>query len=47
MRELGGYNLFGIFKQQQYMTDDLIDDCIGGGHNITHTVYVEVRPLNL
>ena len=40
MRELKGYNLFGIFKQQYYMTDELADDFIGGGHNVTHSVFV-------
>ena len=40
MRELKGFNLFGMFKQQYYMTDDLIDDFVGGGHNITHSVFV-------
>ena len=25
MRELNGYNLFGLFKQQYYMTDELIE----------------------
>jgi predicted TIM-barrel fold metal-dependent hydrolase len=41
MRQLGGYNLFGIFKQQYYMTDELVDDMVGcGGHNVTHSVFV-------
>ena len=40
MRELKGYNLFGIFKQQLYMTDELIDDFVGGGHNVIGSVYV-------
>jgi L-fuconolactonase len=40
MRELRGFNMFGMFKQQYYMTDELIDDFIGGGHNITHSVFV-------
>ena len=29
MRELNGYNLMGIFKQQYYMTEELIEDFIG------------------
>lgn len=32
--------MFGMFKQQYYMTDELIDDFIGGGHNVTHSVFV-------
>jgi hypothetical protein len=40
MRELKGFNLFGFMRQQYYLTDELIDDCIGGGHNVTHTVFV-------
>ena len=40
MRELRGFNLFGMFKQQYYMTDEMIDDFICGGHNITHSVFV-------
>jgi L-fuconolactonase len=40
MRELKGFNLFGMFKQQYYMSDELVDDFIGGGHNITSTVFV-------
>ncbi len=40
MRELQGYNLFGMFKQQYYMTDELVDDFICGGHRVTHSVFV-------
>lgn len=40
MRALKGFNMFGMFKQQYYMTDELVDDFIGGGHNVTHTVFV-------
>jgi predicted TIM-barrel fold metal-dependent hydrolase len=43
MRMLNGYNLFGLFKQQYYLTDELVNDCIGGGHNITKTVYMEAH----
>ena len=39
MRELKGFNMFGMFKQQYYMTDELINDFIGGGHNVTHSVF--------
>jgi len=46
MRELGGFNLFGIFKQQYYMTDEVVDDFIGGGHNITHSVFVTAHAFN-
>ncbi len=40
MRELMGHNLMGIFRQQYYMTDELLDDFVGGGHNVTRTVFV-------
>lgn len=40
MRQLQGYNMFGLFKQQYYMSDELVDDFIGGGHNITSSVFV-------
>eukprot|EP00930_Biecheleria_cincta_P043337 TRINITY_DN29776_c0_g1_i1.p1 TRINITY_DN29776_c0_g1~~TRINITY_DN29776_c0_g1_i1.p1 ORF type:complete len:380 (+),score=73.03 TRINITY_DN29776_c0_g1_i1:60-1142(+) len=43
MRTLKGFNLFGLFKQQYYMTDELINDCVGGGHNITKTVFMEAH----
>ena len=43
MRELNGYNLFGLFKQQYYMTDELIEDFVFGGHRITHSVYIEAH----
>lgn len=39
-------NPFGIFKQKHYGLDDLLDDFIGGGHNITHTVYVEASQFH-
>ena len=42
-RDLRGYNLFGIFRQQYYMTDEMIDDFICGGHNITHSVFVSTH----
>ena len=35
-----GFNMFGMFKQQYYMADELVDDFVGGGHNVTHTVFV-------
>lgn len=40
MRALKGFNMFGMFKQQYYMADELVDDFVGGGHNVTHTVFV-------
>lgn len=40
MRMLKGFNMFGMFKQQYYMTDELVDDFVGGGHNVTHSVFV-------
>ena len=43
MRELEGFNLFGLFKQQYYMSDQLLDDMVGGGHNVTHSVYAEAH----
>jgi predicted TIM-barrel fold metal-dependent hydrolase len=43
MRELNGYNLWGIFKQQYYMTDELVEDCVFGGHRVTHTVFMEAH----
>ena len=39
--QIQGGGPHGIAKQHFYMTDQLLDDCIGGGHNITHTVYME------
>ena len=38
MRELNGFNLMGLFRQQYYMTDELLDDALGGGHNVTRPV---------
>lgn len=43
MRELNGYNLFSLFKQQYYMTDELIEDFVLGGHRVTHSVYLEAH----
>ncbi len=40
MRELKGYNLFGMFKQQFYLTDEIFDDLVGGGHKVTHSIFV-------
>jgi predicted TIM-barrel fold metal-dependent hydrolase len=41
--DLMGFNLFGIMKQQYYMTDDLFDDLVKGGHNVTHSVFVSTH----
>ncbi|CAK0796460.1 unnamed protein product [Prorocentrum cordatum] len=46
MRELQGYNLFGLFKQQYYMTDELVEEILGSGHNVTHTVYIEAHSFH-
>lgn len=46
MRELEGFNLFGLFKQQFYMSDELVDDLVGGGHNVTHSVYAEAHAFH-
>ena len=46
MRQLSGYNLFGIFKQQYYMTDEMVDDFVGCGHNVTQSVYVTAHSFN-
>ncbi len=46
MRELEGFNLFGLFKQQYYMSDELVDDLVGGGHNVTHSVYAEAHAFH-
>ena len=43
MRELGGFNLWSIFKQQYYMTDEFLDDLVGGGHNIVASVFMFTR----
>ena len=43
MRELNGYNLFGMFKHQYYVADELVVDFVGGGHNVTHTVFVQTH----
>lgn len=46
MRILRGHNMRSIMKQQYYMTDELIDDLVGGGHRITHTVFVECHAFH-
>lgn len=47
MRELPqGVNPFGIFKQKHYMLEELLEDCLGGGHNVTHTVYAEAHAFH-
>ena len=43
MRNLQGFNFLGIMRQQYYLTDELLDDMVGGGHNITHTVFAEAH----
>ncbi len=43
MRELNGYNLWGMFKQQYYMTDEIVEDFVFGGHRVTHTIFVEAH----
>ena len=45
-RQLMGFNLMGLFKQQYYMTDELVDDIVGAGHNVTRTVYVEAHAFH-
>ena len=45
-RQLMGHNLFEIFKQQYYMTDELMDDIVGSGHNVTHAVYVDAHAFH-
>ena len=40
MRALKGFNLFGMMRQQYYMTDELVDDFVGAGHKVTHSVFV-------
>ena len=45
-RQLMGYNLLGIFKQQYYLADELVDDIVGAGHNVTRTVYVEAHAFH-
>ena len=45
-RQLMGFNLMGLFKQQYYMTDELLDDIVGAGHNVTRTVYVEAHAFH-
>ena len=42
-RQLMGYNLMGMFKQQYYMTEELLDDVLGAGHRVVSTVYVEAH----
>ena len=43
MRMLKGLNMYGIFRQQYYMSDEFLRDFVGGGHNITHTVFVSTH----
>eukprot|EP00929_Paragymnodinium_shiwhaense_P108149 TRINITY_DN74472_c0_g1_i1.p1 TRINITY_DN74472_c0_g1~~TRINITY_DN74472_c0_g1_i1.p1 ORF type:complete len:426 (-),score=83.66 TRINITY_DN74472_c0_g1_i1:104-1381(-) len=43
MRKLQGYNFMGILKQQYYMTDELVDDFVFGGHNVVKTCYAEAH----
>ena len=45
-RQLMGYNLLGIFKQQYYLADELVDDIVGAGHNVTRTVYAEAHAFH-
>ena len=45
-RLLMGYNLLGIMKQQYYMADELVDDIVGAGHNVTRTVYIEAHAFH-
>ena len=45
-RQLLGYNLLGIFKQQYYLADELVDDIVGAGHNVTRTVYAEAHAFH-
>ena len=45
-RQLMGYNLLGIFKQQYYLADELVNDIVGAGHNVTRTVYVEAHAFH-
>jgi len=42
-RELRGANANGLERQQCYMTDDLVHDFVGGGHKVTHSVFVTAR----
>jgi L-fuconolactonase len=46
MRVLKGFNMRGILKQQYYLTDELIDDILGGGHKVTHTVFLECHSFH-
>ena len=39
-RAMKGANPNGLGTQQCYMIDDALDDFVGGGHNVTHTVFV-------
>ena len=45
-RQLMGFNLLGIIKQQYYLADELVDDIVGAGHNVTRTVYVEAHAFH-
>jgi L-fuconolactonase len=46
MRALKGFNFLGLMRQQLYLTDELLDDMVGGGHNVTHTVYAEAHSFH-
>ena len=46
MRQLKGFNFLGIMRQQYYMVDEIVDDMVGGGHNITHTCYAEAHSFH-
>ncbi len=46
MRVLRGHNFRSIFKQQYYMADELFDDMVGGGHRITHSVFLECHAFH-
>lgn len=43
MRSLKGFNLFGMFKQQYYMVEELAEDILASGHNVKATVYAEAH----
>ena len=46
MRVLLGHNFRSIFKQQYYMADELLDDMVGSGHRVTHTVFLECHAFH-
>ena len=39
-RVLNGANAKGLENQQYYMADEVVDDLVGSGHNVTHSVFV-------